>query len=62
MSLVDYASSSLILNADAFKGNFPAMWSSTPFVQQAGNAYQLYASGGIYPQTVANAANVRCVR
>jgi hypothetical protein len=61
MSLVDYASSSGILSP-IFKGNFPTMWSSTAFVQQAGNAWQLYASGGMVPQAVANEANVRCVR
>jgi hypothetical protein len=62
MSLVDYANPKLILDPDVFQGNYAAMWSSTQFVQKAGNAWQLYASGGVYPQVVSNAANVRCVR
>jgi hypothetical protein len=61
MSLVDYANDTSILNG-VFKGNFPTMWSSTSFAQQAGSAWQLYASGGIYPQVVSNPSNVRCVR
>jgi len=61
MSLVNYASSTVILSS-VFTGNYPTMWSSTPFVQQSGNAWQLYASGGIYPQVIANESNVRCVR
>jgi hypothetical protein len=62
LSLVDYASSTAILNPDVFKGTIAAMWSSTSSVQQAGYAWQLYGSGGIYPQLVADEANVRCVR
>jgi hypothetical protein len=61
MSLVDYANAKLILNG-VFHDNFPKMWSSTPFVQQAGNAWELYASGGVYPAAVSDEANVRCVR
>jgi len=61
MSLVDYANAKLILNP-VFKDNFPSMWSSTPFAQQAGSAWHLDASGGIYPQAVTSESNVRCVR
>jgi len=66
MSLVDYSRSSTpVFNPDVFSFNGAAnaaMWSSTVFVQQAGSAWQLYGSGGIYPQVVSDAAAVRCVR
>jgi hypothetical protein len=62
MSLVDYANSTAIFDTNLFKGSSGAAWSSTPFVQQTGNAWQLYGSGGIYPQVVSDAAYARCVR
>ena len=61
MSLVDYANNMQILNP-VFAPAAPTTWSSTPFALQTGNAWTLYASGGVYPQSVLDAEAVRCVR
>jgi hypothetical protein len=61
MSLVDYSSSTAILSP-VFKNVSAAIWSSTSAVQQSGYAWQLYGSGGVYPQVVSDLAYVRCVR
>ena len=61
MSLVDYANNMQIFNP-VFAPSPPTLWSSTPFAPQAGSAWTLYASGGVYPQSVLDAEAVRCVR
>ena len=61
MSLVDYANDMQIFNP-VFAPAAPTLWSSTPVATQAGNAWTLYASGGVYPQSVLDAESVRCVR
>ncbi len=61
MSLVDYANDMQIFNP-VFAAAPPALWSSTPVATQAGSAWTLYASGGVYPQSVLDAESVRCVR
>jgi hypothetical protein len=62
MSIVDYGSTTNAIDTDVFKGPAGPAWSATPFAQQAGNAWQLDASGGMYPQAVSTAVAVRCVR
>jgi hypothetical protein len=61
MSLVDYANDMQIFNP-VFAPSPPALWSSTPVATQAGDAWTLYASGGVYSQSVLDAEGVRCVR
>ena len=66
MSLVDYSRSvTPVFDPDVFAyegAPNAATWSNTPFAQQAGQAWQLYGSGGVYPQDVSVAGQVRCVR
>lgn len=66
MSLVDYSRSvTPVFDPDVFGyhgASNAATWSNTPFAQQAGQAWQLYGSGGVYPQDVSVAGQVRCVR
>jgi hypothetical protein len=62
MTLVDYTSRTQILNADVFKGPGGSTWSATVFAQQAGMAWQLYGSGGVYPVSVSTMGYARCVR
>ncbi|HEY6463288.1 MAG TPA: DUF1566 domain-containing protein [Polyangiaceae bacterium] len=62
MSLVDYASTTEAIDADVFDGPAGTVWSSTPYAQASGHAWQLTAAGGVYPQDVSTQAYVRCVR
>lgn len=62
MSLVDYANPKSILDPAVFNGAGGNAWTATVFVQQAGQAWQVYASGGIYPMPVSTPGIVRCVR
>lgn len=61
VSLVDYANDMQIFNP-VFAPSPSATWSSTPYALQSGSAWTLYASGGVYPQSVLDAEGVRCVR
>lgn len=61
MTLVDYSSTTQIFNP-LFAPCEPIVWSSTPYALAAGSAWTLYASGGVYPQSVQDAEAVRCVR